>query len=869
MEYKIRRSLTNNSFIERRRAIFLVGVVCLLVFFMTTFASAITWDNTGYYNLNETVGVIAIDSSNNINGTNTDVEIGVAGKIGTAYLFNQSIGYVNITGVIGESASAFTISAWIYSPSFTASSAFFGKALSGDGANELTIGTGADNTTITTYIHSSAAGTGWGETRSILEGNIWHHIVVIFDGSGDNNESRLKIYVNGINESLTFTGSIPTVTTEYEYNEIIGQIHTTGGQFNGTVDEFGIWNRSLSEAEVLELYNSGAGITYGGTAGGAVSVTLDSPSNNTALSDTGTNFSTYGNVTSSFNATNITYYIWDASDDSIFNQSTVVLDGNASFFNESLFIDNFTLGNYIWNVKACWENSTYSNCSFATNNFTFNVVPASVLSESYSSVVLEGDASLFTINMSIITTDRLTSATLVYNGTSYSASATEYATNTWFLSYTHNIPEIDATENVTFYWNIKLESGFGYNSTSHNQTIVQIAIDDCSSYTFQMFNFTLVDEKDQTLINGATENTSIKIDMSLSYADGSGEIIQFFQNYTKVNPGRVCMETAIGNSTLRMDAVIEYSSAARFVEFYNIQNFTFTNATGNQTILLYNLKESEGQEFKITYKGQDFIPVTNLIIQIQRKYIEEGVFKTIEIPMSGSSGYTIAHLVPNDVVYNLAFIKNGVVLDLFTEVIANCQNPTITECEINLNALITGDNLISLVTESDFWSSLTFNKTSRVVRATYGIVSGVSSVVQLNVSLVDNFGNQTVCSDSLNAAGGTLSCTVPASFGNSTIYATITYDGDVRREGYISLKQSPKDQYAGVIIFASIILLLFIFGIGISDNPTITGIFLILGSMLLVGLNLVYTSSWVGAGASILWFIIAVLIVIIKGGSKR
>jgi len=802
MEYKIRRSLTNNSFIERRRAIFLVGVVCLLVFFMTTFASALTWEDA------------TIKSPKSMSDDTTPSP------------------FVTTSSSSGHSGKG----AW--------------------GAFD-----GVEN------IESD-----WGSTEAA---GMPQWIAIDF-GSGNNfiatNMTNRGVPAGTVvPKDYTFAGSADNITWELLYNVVgeplVDANHTYN--FTANTNSYRYYNWTFLHGQSSDSFVSIRELTIWGYAIPGLSITLDSPSNNTALSDTGTNFSTYGNVTSSFNATNITYYIWDASDDSIFNQSTVVLDGNASFFNESLFIDNFTLGNYIWNVKACWENSTYSNCSFATNNFTFNVVPASVLSESYSSVVLEGDASLFTINMSIITTDRLTSATLVYNGTSYSASATEYATNTWFLSYTHNIPEIDATENVTFYWNIKLESGFGYNSTSHNQTIVQIAIDDCSSYTFQMFNFTLVDEKDQTLINGATENTSIKIDMSLSYADGSGEIIQFFQNYTKVNPGRVCMETAIGNSTLRMDAVIEYSSAARFVEFYNIQNFTFTNATGNQTILLYNLKESEGQEFKITYKGQDFIPVTNLIIQIQRKYIEEGVFKTIEIPMSGSSGYTIAHLVPNDVVYNLAFIKNGVVLDLFTEVIANCQNPTITECEINLNALITGDNLINLVTESDFWSSLTFNKTSRVVRATYGIVSGVSSVVQLNVSLVDNFGNQTVCSDSLNAAGGTLSCTVPASFGNSTIYATITYDGDVRREGYISLKQSPKDQYAGVIIFASIILLLFIFGIGISDNPTITGIFLILGSMLLVGLNLVYTSSWVGAGASILWFIIAVLIVIIKGGSKR
>ncbi len=134
---------------------------------------------------------------------------------------------------------------------------------------------------------------------------------------------------------------------------------------------------------------------------------------------------------------------------------------------------------------------------------------------------------------------------------------------------------------------------------------------------------------------------------------------------------------------------------------------------------------------------------------------------------------------------------------------------------------------------------------------------------------MDNFGNNSVCTDSLNSAGGTLSCTVPDSFGNATIYAVVTLDGDIRREGFLSLQDKPRERYAGVLIFSSIILLLFIFGIGVSENPAITGIFLIIGAILLVALNLVYSTSWVGSGATILWFIVAVVLIIVKGGNKR
>ena len=32
--------------------------------------------------------------------------------------------------------------------------------------------------------------------------------------------------------------------------------------FNGLMDEIGVWNRSLSDSEITDLYNGGSGITY-------------------------------------------------------------------------------------------------------------------------------------------------------------------------------------------------------------------------------------------------------------------------------------------------------------------------------------------------------------------------------------------------------------------------------------------------------------------------------------------------------------------------------------------------------------------------------------------------------------------------------
>ena len=547
---------------------------------------------------------------------------------------------------------------------------------------------------------------------------------------------------------------------------------------------------------------------------------------------------------------------------------------------------SYYVGNYTNNVFDL-------NCTGTTTDFTFiderktltvyakdeyGLVGSSTtvwdyylteISQTFSSSVVEGSASDITLNATLTNSSRITGAVLVYNGTEYLGTYTEIYTNNYLITTSFNVPSVDAITNASFYWNITFEDGTSVQTATQNQTITLILVDDCSTNGILLFTYTVVDEKTQTVLNGSSENVSTKIYLTFSNPNTDDEILNFTAGNNGTNNASICTNSSLSNSTFIMNALIEYTSGNRYTEFYNIQDFEFSNTTGFSNLTLYDLVEDEGEPFEIIYKGASFVPVTDLLIQVQRKYIDEGIYKTVELPNSGSDGATIAHLVPNDALYNFIFIKDGVVLDTFTDITAICQNPTISDCTINLNALISGDDLFAYIEEDDFFSSLSFNKTSKIVSALFGIISGISSPVVLNVTLMDNFGNNSVCTDSLNSAGGTLSCTVPDSFGNTTIYAVVTLDGDIRREGFLSLQDKPRERYAGVLIFSSIILLLFIFGIGVSENPAITGIFLIIGAILLVALNLVYSTSWVGSGATILWFIVAVVLIIVKGGNKR
>jgi lysophospholipase L1-like esterase len=90
-------------------------------------------------------------------------------------------------------------------------------------------------------------GTGWRPSAVTADLNQWNHIVFVFNNSGG------RIYKNGVN----ITGYLT-----YAYKNISSGVGVIGGTYqgtnplNGSLDDIVIFNRSLTDYEVLALYNS-------------------------------------------------------------------------------------------------------------------------------------------------------------------------------------------------------------------------------------------------------------------------------------------------------------------------------------------------------------------------------------------------------------------------------------------------------------------------------------------------------------------------------------------------------------------------------------------------------------------------------------
>lgn len=105
---------------------------------------------------------------------------------------------------------------------------------------------GVKNTSETSYSVKSSG---------VISADTWYHLVVICPGDGE----ELQMWLNGSDVSAsawTFSGSL----YEADSYGCLGNAYSAAtNAFYGKIDEFAHYNKALTEAEILKLYNAGSG----------------------------------------------------------------------------------------------------------------------------------------------------------------------------------------------------------------------------------------------------------------------------------------------------------------------------------------------------------------------------------------------------------------------------------------------------------------------------------------------------------------------------------------------------------------------------------------------------------------------------------
>lgn len=187
--------------------------------------------------------------------TNNGASINTEGILNSAYdLESTESDYIsmsdNIASVSGDNIGS--ISVWVKPESIPTTGAIWGFGDLGVSTARIRLHVESATNKFHIYSNTGTAYSLYGNT-TISVGN-WYHVVVTQDAS------NYKMYVNGVLQTLTGTNGgawFNDVTTPDVW--VIGhRPYAVDSFWDGLIDEFSYWNKTLNSTEISELYNSGA-----------------------------------------------------------------------------------------------------------------------------------------------------------------------------------------------------------------------------------------------------------------------------------------------------------------------------------------------------------------------------------------------------------------------------------------------------------------------------------------------------------------------------------------------------------------------------------------------------------------------------------
>jgi hypothetical protein len=160
-----------------------------------------------------------------------------------AFTFDGTDDYIKAsTGISGNYVH--TVSFWLYNTNYN--------------INPFWIGDNTDGKRINCYIRSTQIDYSFrGDTVSVIVTppiNRWYHLTFTYSGTLEISER--KIYIDGVEQVTTFTGTAAAlnITNDALY---IGTNNTQGSDVNGKISNFKIYSVALEPSEVKKLYNLG------------------------------------------------------------------------------------------------------------------------------------------------------------------------------------------------------------------------------------------------------------------------------------------------------------------------------------------------------------------------------------------------------------------------------------------------------------------------------------------------------------------------------------------------------------------------------------------------------------------------------------
>ena len=472
------------------------------------------------------------------------------------------------------------------------------------------------------------------------------------------------------------------------------------------------------------------------------------------------------------------------------NINSTIQDGNLDscwYSNNSGVTNNtFVCANNLTGIE--WEqnslvyiyaNDSYGNWNYSSVHFTW--IPYSIINESWSASALETEYETFRINITSSVGYSISSAILNYNGTKYSASSNLIAGANYSIYKSIYTPPSSRSsfgnEIRYFNWTINItEESTGatssYLTDTQNQSVAELFFEFCGNNAKEtLLNLTLNNQYNSLPINASTNATTIRAFFNYGLTENS-----IFKNYSMLNLSVDYSSFAYCTNTSSQDLFVnmntEYSAVGFSPASYSISSSNMS--TTDPTLLnLFLIRDSDSLEFFIIVQ-EDLYPITNALINIQKFFLGEGVYKSVEIKETDADGKFTSYL-ELDQDYRFSIVKDGTLLGV-VEKKSICES---APCTLTLSITSASQEALSGLTSiyaENIAYNLSYNPLTEFVTFQFTDITGTADYFRMYV--YQGFGNESsklIYDKLLYTSSGSI-------LWNSSGYSK----GDFRVETYIS-----------------------------------------------------------------------------------
>ena len=523
------------------------------------------------------------------------------------------------------------------------------------------------------------------------------------------------------------------------------------------------------------------------------------------------------------------------------------------------FTKAFSTGYYNWSVRTCNNESICTTSE--TRDFTISTVKE--LNLTYNEEVL--DLSLEDFILYVQASEEITASKLYYNGNIYDSSILSLGSGIYKISNSMQIPDVAVDTNYTFYFEITTETDT-FLTDSYNQSVFVLLIDNCASYTNEIFNISLYDEKTLELLLG-----TIEVNLELFNNDKSTALTTAVSNFYNMSNMAICSNVNLTGTGYYYDLELRYyvdpTNTSTFLyvpELYHIQKASTENFP--QTLNLYNLNINQSTEFTMFYRDDNYVASSGVLLQIERKYISEGIFRTVEIPITSSEGNAIGHFDLNNYKYKIIATLNGEILNVFNNPAIVCESELSGLCTLNLNGQGSPNPFEDYNTIEDISYDISLNDTEITIN--YVIPSGETRQINVYMYQVSSFADDKVlCNQTLTSSAGSFTCDANSTIGDSNVFIEIRVDGALGPISKVYYQEDLGDYFNlnNYAIGALFLILLITMMVSSPMIMVATSIF----SVALLGFVFLLKGSSIGLVlGSFSWLVVAGILILVKLNKK-